>query len=132
MVEKSVKKSDVICQNCGSINDYRPVMKSNQNTAWCNGCDKFIKNLPQGKPPMLFFGKYKGRLISTMLNDEEIRYLQWMVQQAWCKAPLSVQIVNHLDHLKGYPKDFDPMDDHDMYRGDKIPSGPQEEGKYEA
>jgi hypothetical protein len=86
---------DIICQNCGSINDYRTVMKSNQNTAWCNGCDKFIKNIPQGKPATLYFGKYKGRELSSMVSDDELKYLEWVSEQNWCKSLLKTQILSH-------------------------------------
>lgn len=90
---------DIICQHCGNINDYRTIMKSNQNTAWCNGCDKFIKNLPQGKPPQIFFGKYKDRFIATMTSKEELEYLQWLVGQSWCKNLLRGQIEAHLKSI---------------------------------
>lgn len=106
---------EIICQNCGSINDYRTVMKSNQNTAWCNGCDKFIKNISQGKPPMLYFGKYKGRLISTLNDEDEIKYLKWVFDQSWCSNLVRTQITEHLNTVKI----FDPNDDSDMYRGDR-------------
>jgi hypothetical protein len=90
---------DITCQHCGNINDYRTIMKTNQNTAWCNGCDKFIKNLPQGKPPQIFFGRYKDRLISSLTSKEEVQYLQWLIEQPWCKNMLKGQIEDHLKSL---------------------------------
>ena len=90
---------DIICQNCGSINDYRTVMKSNQQTAWCNGCDCFIKNLPQGKPVKLYFGKYKDRLLSSMDGVEEVQYLKWLQKQSWCNNILANQISDHLSKV---------------------------------
>ena len=89
---------DIVCQKCGSINDFRTVMKSNQNTCWCNGCDSFIKNMPQGKSPKLHFGKYKDREISTMTDAVEINYLQWVSAQPWCTNLLKNQILNHLTY----------------------------------
>jgi len=89
----------VICQHCGNIDDYRIIRKSNQDTAWCNGCDRFIKNLPQGNPPTLHFGKYKDRLISSMVTKEEVDYLKWMTGQPFCKAKLKSDIENHLNTL---------------------------------
>lgn len=91
---------DIICQHCGSINNYRTVMKSNQNTAWCNDCDGFIKNISQGKSPQLHFGKYSGRLISTLISEEELKYLNWLVDQPFCKSLLKSQIQSHLASLK--------------------------------
>lgn len=99
MIAEIYSIPDITWQNCGSINDFRTVMKSNQNTAWCNGCDKFIKNMPQGKPPVLHFGKYKDRLISTMLNKEEVEYLTWLSQQSFCKNNLKTNIENHIKNL---------------------------------
>lgn len=90
---------DIICQQCGSINDYHTIMKSNQNTAWCNGCDSFIKNLSQGKPPILYFGKYKDRLLDSMTSQEEVNYLKWVIEQSWCKSLLKTQITSHLNSL---------------------------------
>ncbi len=40
---------DVICRNCGSINDYRTTQAGPHIKATCNGCDKYIKFLPQTK-----------------------------------------------------------------------------------
>lgn len=104
---------DIICQHCGSINDYRTIMKSNQNTAWCNGCDNFIKNIPQGKPPMLYFGKHKGRLIASMTDQEEVNYLKWVLDQSWCSNLYRKQISEHLNTVIT----SDPNDDHDLYHG---------------
>lgn len=98
MIDTAIS-TDVICQNCGSVNDYRTVMRANQNTAWCNGCDKYIKNVSQGKPPTLFFGKYKDRIIATMLHKDEVEYLRWLVAQPFCKNLLRSQITNHLNNL---------------------------------
>jgi len=99
MIPEVYSIPDVVCQNCGNVNDFRTVMKSNQNTAWCNSCDKFIKNIPQGKPPQLYFGKYKGTLISDMRSDEQVKYLQWLIQQPFCKENLTTSIKNHLQSL---------------------------------
>lgn len=38
---------DVICRNCGSINDYRTSNAGPHVKATCNGCDKYIKFLSQ-------------------------------------------------------------------------------------
>lgn len=70
---------DIICNNCGSINDYNIVVKSTQNTAYCNSCHKYIKNIPQEQTEHLrmYFGKYKDKLI-TEITDEQ--YLDWVLR----------------------------------------------------
>ncbi len=75
-------------------------MKSNQNTAWCNDCNGFIKNISQGKPPQLHFGKYNGCLISDLVTEEHLKYLNWLIEQPFCKSLLKSQIQSHLDNLK--------------------------------
>lgn len=90
---------DITCQHCGNINDYRTIMKTNQLTAWCNCCDKFIKNIPQGKRPQIFFGRFKDRFIDTLTSKEEVDYLQWVAAQSWCKNLLKGQIEDHIKSL---------------------------------
>lgn len=99
MIPEVYSVPDVICQHCGNANDFHTIMKSNQNTAWCNGCDRFIKNIPQGNPPVLFFGKYKGRLIATLKSKEEVDYLIWLSKQPFCKGTQLTNIQNHLNKL---------------------------------
>src|SRR4051812_12897154 len=67
--------TDVICKNCGSVNDYHIARKANNDVAYCNGCDKYIKNIPQRNAPMLHFGKYKGQFIKDI---EDVSYLEWV------------------------------------------------------
>lgn len=97
-MEVNLQNPEIICQNCGSVNDYEVILKSDQATAWCNRCTKFIKNIPY-KPPTLYFGKYKDRLISSMLEKEEVEYLQWASTQLWCKKVLKRQIEDHFKTL---------------------------------
>ncbi len=67
------------CNKCGSVNNYKTVMKNNQNTAWCNECNFYMGNEPYtGKKPCLYFGKYKGMPIENFENPDEIKYLQWV------------------------------------------------------
>lgn len=68
---------EVVCKNCGSIDDYHTIMKSGQKTAWCNGCGSYIKNIPQGGEPVFHFGKYKGTLISEITD---LSYLNWVLE----------------------------------------------------
>jgi len=89
----------VICKHCGIVDDYYIIKKSNQDTAWCNGCDRYIKNLPQGNPPELHFGKYKDKLISNMISKEETDYLKCLLGQPFCKSKLKSDIENHLKSI---------------------------------
>lgn len=66
---------EIVCKNCGSVDDYRIEKKSNQQCAYCNGCDKFIKNIPYRSQTIIYFGKYKG----TDINEiTDVPYMQWM------------------------------------------------------
>lgn len=63
----------IVCQHCGSVDDFKTELKSNQLTAYCNACGTFIKNLPQGKPKF-YIGKYKGCFVHEV---DDLKYLQW-------------------------------------------------------
>jgi hypothetical protein len=67
---------DVVCKNCGSVNDYTIVKKANNNCAYCNGCEKFIKNISYSVPKF-YFGKYKGVAVSEVTD---ISYLNWFLE----------------------------------------------------
>ena len=68
---------DIVCKNCGTVDDYTLEMKSNQNVATCNGCGKFIKNVAYN-PPALYFGKYSGKAIKDYFTPDEVNYLHWI------------------------------------------------------
>lgn len=87
----------IFCQNCGLCDDYEKRQAGPHVSAYCNGCGKYIKHLPQGKPVMLHFGKYKGRELSSMLDDESIRYLRWLASEGDIKESLRESIVNHIN-----------------------------------
>lgn len=40
---------DIICQRCGSVNDYRTVNSGPHIKAICNGCDRYIKFIPKNE-----------------------------------------------------------------------------------
>lgn len=63
----------IVCKNCGSVDDYSTEKKSHNVVATCNTCGKFIKNIPYDKPRM-HFGKYRDAAIEE-IND--LSYLQW-------------------------------------------------------
>jgi len=94
-------KEEIICQHCGLVNDYRTEMKSNQNTAWCNGCEKFIKNISYRDYSnldeiFLPFGKYKDIRLST-IND--ISYLKWAVSSGAVKKGYREAVEKRISQL---------------------------------
>lgn len=64
------------CLKCGAVNQFYTELKANNNVARCSMCDAFIKNIPQGAEPTLFFGKYKGKKVSDI---EDMPYLKWVI-----------------------------------------------------
>ena len=89
---------DIICTNCGNINDYRVEEKANNHVAFCNGCGKFIKNIPHSeKPPQFYFGKYKGKLISDFSTPEELQYLDWALNNINMSVSLAKAVTTQLD-----------------------------------
>jgi len=86
----------VICPKCSSSN-YRVEQRGIHKTAFCQECDAYIKNLPQGVPTTLFFGKYKGRTIESMMEKDEVGYLVWLLTKPDLKPnSLRTAIEKHL------------------------------------
>ena len=90
-------EKDVVCQHCGLINDFRTIMKNGQKTAWCRGCDSFIKNIPYA-PPMFYFGKYKGTKISECTD---IQYLYWGLKKGLFKGGIKTAVEQRVEELDG-------------------------------
>lgn len=89
---------DITCNQCGSINDYRIIQKGIHQTAYCNGCDAYIKNIPQGKPFIMPFGKFKGTLLTDMTSKEQVDYLDWMLRQDF-NNNIKTKVTDHLKSL---------------------------------
>lgn len=89
---------EIVCKNCGSINDYRTEFKGNQLVAHCNGCGSFIKNIPY-KEPTLYFGKYKDKKVSDI---QDLGYLQWLIDKSVVKANIREAVVNQIQKIKLY------------------------------
>lgn len=68
----------VTCLRCGSVDDYHIIEKSGQKTAYCNGCGKYIKNIPYSKKLCFYFGKYKGVNFTEFNTPQHMAYLQWV------------------------------------------------------
>lgn len=93
-----MENQEVTCKKCGSINDYKVEPRGIHQSAFCNGCDAYIKNLPQGKPITLFFGKFKERTIDSMVALDEINYLKWLSTKSDLKPnSLRDYILKHLE-----------------------------------
>jgi uncharacterized protein (DUF3820 family) len=91
---------NVICKNCGSVDDYTATQNGQHLMATCNGCGKYIKFLPQNNVvPKLYFGKYKGREIASLTSEEEIQYCKWLSTRIDLKPGLVQQLVDHLKSL---------------------------------
>lgn len=88
---------DVVCKNCGLVNDYTTTEAGPHIKAVCNGCDKYIKMLPQAKETVLYFGKYKGRSLESLKEKEELSWVQWACRTCSMKP---VQKEAFLAHLK--------------------------------
>lgn len=92
----ATKSKDIVCQKCGTIDDFK-VGKSGPNiTARCNTCGYWITNLTTNQPVILNFGKYKGREVISLKSDEEIRYLQWLVETPNVKGRLKDAILKQI------------------------------------
>ena len=88
---------DVVCKNCGSINDYTIIVKAHNQCAYCNGCEKYIKNIPYADDIKIYFGKYKGKRIKEILD---IGYLNWIIQNIDLKEGLKKEVLNQLNRLR--------------------------------
>lgn len=88
----------IVCKRCGLVDDYRTEQAGPHIKAICNGCDQYIKFLPQGHEPTLYFPKYKGRTVKSMNDPEEINYLKWLLGNVTkLDASLANAITEHIE-----------------------------------
>ncbi len=88
--------NEVICPNCGLVNDYTITEKANNNVCTCNGCKTFLGNKPKGHDACRIpFGKYKDRLIHDIALTD-VPYLLWYYRE--CREKLSNGVVKSLEH----------------------------------
>lgn len=87
------------CQNCGLVNDFNERQSGPHTSAYCNGCGKYIKHLPKSNNTIIYFGKYKGRELSSLRDYDEIRYLTWLTNAGGIKEKLKQAIDAHLRSL---------------------------------
>lgn len=81
---------DVICKKCGLVNDYEIIVKSGQQTAWCNGCSGYLKNIPYEAEAKMYFGKYAQAKISE-IND--LGYLEWAIDNIKKLNPKQIEAI---------------------------------------
>lgn len=87
---------EVICPNCGLVNDYTIEQKANNNVCTCNGCGRFLGNKPKdANDQRIPFGKYKDRLIADIAISD-IPYLLWFYRE--CREKLSDGVIKSLEH----------------------------------
>ena len=71
---------NVVCHNCGLINDYNITVKNSQQVCKCNGCDTYLGNKPRTdvvlRDMSLPFGKHKGKLVFEI---DDNNYLLWLL-----------------------------------------------------
>lgn len=95
-IAMATKTKDIVCQKCATVNEFK-VGKSGPNiTARCIHCGYWITNLTSNQPVSINFGKYAGREIRSFVTDEEIRYLQWLVQTPNVKGRLKEAILKQI------------------------------------
>ncbi len=88
----------LICKSCGTIEIPRVEKTSIHLTAFCHSCGAYIKHLPKSTDDFtLYFGKFKGRNIKSMLDLKEERdYLTWLYSGTILKDSQKKIIALHL------------------------------------
>lgn len=89
---------DIVCRNCGSINDYHTETSGPHLKAVCNGCNNYIQFLPQGftGDTVMFYGKYKGH----PLKNIPPQYLIWLYENTKVSGSLRTYIETNLTKFK--------------------------------
>lgn len=93
---------ELTCKKCGLFAQPKTEKANMHIKASCSDCDSFIKFLPQNKIESdftLFFGKYKGRNVKSMLgsNKDEFDYLKWLLNQDYVKLkPQQIEILKKI------------------------------------
>ena len=89
---------EVICQRCGTIDEYYTIQSGPHLKAICKHCDNYIKFLPQEKePPKFYFGKYVGKYVHEI---DDISYLQWASTNMSLKQPMRDAIIKRITSLE--------------------------------
>lgn len=69
----------IACKKCGLVDDYREEKSGPHIKAICNGCNSYIKFLPQpiDGETIMYFGKYKDR----PLKEIPLSYWVFMIEK---------------------------------------------------
>ena len=78
----------IVCGTCGTEDFYFAEQKGN----FCAWCGKKIKPVPDR---IFTFGKYKGRKVSTMKNQREINYLDWVIANV---SPINKELKKAIEN----------------------------------
>ena len=89
---------NLTCNKCGSHN-YNVTERGIHKTAYCDSCGSYIKNLPQGKPFIFMFGKFKGTPLLDMRSKEQTDYLHWILASDMNNT-IKTKVVEHLKTLE--------------------------------
>ena len=89
-------ETTLFCGHCNKQVGYYTELKSNQNTAWCNECNGFIKNIPYQKPA-LYVGKYKGKPIEEI---DDLKYLQWAFREMNVNERIKTALSQRISQLE--------------------------------
>ena len=76
--------SELTCLKCGHTGEPLVTESGPHRKASCPECGEYIKFLPQGGEPSLWFGKYKGKTIAEIRTADE-NYCRWLLTQDWLK-----------------------------------------------
>lgn len=90
------------CHRCGS--EDQPIIRDNtpHKSAYCTHCGAWITHVRQQPPDdfILFFGKFKGRNVRSMLETKEERdYLVWLYNNATSLKQNQRTIIANLLHV---------------------------------
>lgn len=81
----------LVCPQCRTAHGYDVAASGNQWVARCRRCQAFIKNMPQGGPAVLYFGKYAQVPLAEVAAKDRA-YLEWLMAQPWVKFKVKEQI----------------------------------------
>lgn len=84
------------CNKCKSEQTFKTDLRNNQLLAFCNNCESYIKNIPQG-PAKLYIGKYKGIEINSI---QDLDYLQWFLSNCTPKGNVKQAIIDQIGMIK--------------------------------
>lgn len=93
---------EIVCNHCSRSGE--PIINKSgpHHSAHCSFCGKWIKHIRQQPSDdfELFFGKYKGRTVKSMIpHKEEREYLVWLYDNAKTLKQTQKRILETLLHL---------------------------------